>query len=216
MQTISIKGEVRTGTGSSAAKALRRKGQIPCELYGSSENIHFSVTPNAVKSVVYTPEFKLSEIEVNGTKYKTILKSIQFHPVTDGIMHIDFLMLEKGRALKVMVPIQFEGASPGVKSGGILTQKLHKVEIKATPENLIDTIVMDISELNLGESVRVKDIEVPSAVEILNNPSIPVATVAIPRALISADELAEEEEEGVEAADGESTGEAAPVAEAEE
>ena len=215
MQTVSIKGEERTSTGSSAARALRRQGQIPCELYGSKENIHFSVTPNAVKSVVYTPDFKLAEIEVNGTKHRTILKKIQFHPVTDEILHIDFLKLEKGRPLKVMVPIQFEGTSPGVRSGGTLTQKLHRVEIKTTPENLIDTIVMVISELMLGESLRVGDIDVPEEVAILNGATIPVATVAIPRALKSADEL-EEEEEGEEAVGEESEGEAAPTEEATE
>ena len=215
MQTVSIKGEERTGTGSSAARVLRRQGQIPCELYGSKENIHFSVTPNAVKSIVYTPDFKLAEIEIAGTKHKTILKKIQFHPVTDEILHIDFLKLEKGRLLKVMVPIQFEGTSPGVKSGGTLTQKLHRVEIKATPENLIDTIVMDISKLMLGESLRVSDIVVPGEVAILNGASIPVATVAIPRALKSADELLEEEE-AEEAAGEESEGEAAPAEEATE
>ncbi|NND06295.1 MAG: 50S ribosomal protein L25 [Saprospiraceae bacterium] len=215
MQTVSIKGEERTSTGSSAARALRRQGQVPCELYGSKENIHFSVTPNAVKSIVYTPDFKLAEIEVNGTKHKTILKKIQFHPVTDEILHIDFLKLEEGRPLKVMVPIQFEGASPGVRSGGTLTQKLHRVEIRTTPENLIDTIVMDISELMLGESLRVSDIDVPEEVAILNGATIPVATVAIPRALKSADEL-EEEEEGEEGAGEESEGEAASTEEATE
>ncbi len=210
MQTVKIKGEQRTDIGKRAAKSIRRAGFIPCELYGSDENVHFSVTPASVKSIVYTPDFKLAEIEVDGKVYKSIMKSIQFHPVSDEILHMDFLKLEEGRKLKVMVPIKFEGVSPGVKNGGTLTQKLHRVEIKTTPDKLIDTIVMDISELTLGNSLRVRDIAVPDAVEILHNGSTPVATVAIPRALKSTatvDEEGELEEleEGEEASAEEST-----------
>lgn len=202
MQTVTIKGEQRTEIGKRAAKAMRRAGLIPCELYGSDENIHFTVTPNSIKAIVYTPDFKLAEIEVDGKKYRSIMKSIQFHPVTDEILHVDFLKLEDGRKLKVMVPIQFEGVSPGVKNGGTLTQKLHRVEIKTTPKDLIDTIVMDISKLKLGQSLRVRDIMVPDAVEILNNAAIPVATVAIPRALKSTEPGEEEDEEDTEEEEG--------------
>ncbi len=215
MQTISIKGELRTEMGSGPAKRLRRAGLIPCEIYGGGENLHFAVTPNAVKSIVYTPDFKLAEIELDGNRYKSIVKKIQFHPVTDEIVHIDFLKLVKGQPLKVMVPIKFEGTSPGVKSGGTLSQKLHRVEIKTTPDHLIDTIVMDISALELGESLRVQDIEIPDEVQILNGPTIPVASVAIPRALKSAEEEeAEAAEAAAEAAEGEEGAEEGEGAEA--
>ena len=216
MQTVSIKAEPRTDIGGNAAKSLRRAGLIPCELYGVGNNVHFAVKPADVKSIVYTADFKLAEVQIDGKKYRSIMKSIQFHPVTDEILHIDFLELKEGRKVKVQVPVQFEGQSPGVKNGGTLTQKLHRVDIKTTPENLIDTIVMDISKLKLGQSLRIRDIIVPEEVEILNNPSIPVASVAIPRALKSIGSGAElEDEEGEEGEESEEASEEATAETAE-
>ena len=198
MLTIQIKGELRPETGKRAAKAARRAGLVPCELYGGKENVHFSVSPKSLKDLVYTPDFYVTEIEVDGKVHRCIMKSIQFHPVSEEILHVDFLKLQEGRKIKVEIPVRFSGVAPGVKAGGKLTQKVHNVSIKATPENLIGEVTLDISKLKLGNSVRVRDINVGKDIEILNNPGIPIASVTIPRALKSAGSEAEGEEEGVE------------------
>ncbi|NND31623.1 MAG: 50S ribosomal protein L25 [Saprospiraceae bacterium] len=201
MQSISIPGELRTATGKQAAKALRRSEMVPCELYGGKENIHFSVSPKALKDLVYSPEFKVADIEIDGKTYRSIMRSIQFHPVSEQILHVDFLLLQDGRKIKVDVPVRFEGVAPGVKSGGKLTQKVHRVSLKATPEDLVDQVTLDISGLKLGQSVRVRDIVLNDKIEVLNNPGIPLASVNIPRALKSATE--EAADEAAEAAEGE-------------
>lgn len=197
METVNILGQVRSSTGKRSSRAARRAGLVPCEMYGGNKNIHFEVSPKALKSLVYTAEFKIANVEVEGKVHRTIMKSIQFHPVTDAIQHVDFLLLEEGRNVKIDVPVRFTGAAPGVKAGGTLTQKLHSVQIKVIPQDLVDQVFVDISELELGDSVRVKDIVVSEGVEIVNNLSIPVASVEVPRALRSAD--AEEEEDTEEA-----------------
>jgi len=211
MQTVAVSGELRTDLGRRASRTFRRNGLVPCELYGHGENIHFTVSPKDLKSLVYTADFKLAEIAVNGKTYRAIMKGIQFHPVSDEILHVDFLTLEEGRKVKVEVPVKFVGVSPGVKTGGKLTEKLKKVSVKALPKDLLESIELDISVLNLGQSVRVKDIEVGEGIEILNNPNIPVGTIEIPRALKSAEEIAEEEAEAE--AEAEAAAEAAEGAE---
>lgn len=185
MQTISLKVQSREANGKKAAKALRREGLIPCVLYNRKENINFSVAPLDVRSLVYTGDFKLAEIEVEGKAYKCILKDLAFHPVTENIIHLDFLELEDGHPVKVDIPVRFKGTSPGVKIGGKLQQTLRTVKMKTTPEHLVDQVLLDISSLELGQSLKVKDIEVDGKVEILNSPSVPVVSVITPRALRS-------------------------------
>jgi large subunit ribosomal protein L25 len=194
MQSITIQAELRTGKGKQAAKALRRAELVPCELYGGKENVHFSVSPKELKNLVYSPDFKLVDIEIEGKKHRSVMRSIQFHPVSEQILHIDFMVLEKNRKIKVEVPIRFEGVAPGVKSGGKLTQKVQRVQIKATPDHLVDQVTLDISKLKLGQSLRIRDIKLGDNIEVLNNPGIPVASITIPRALKSATGTGVEEE----------------------
>lgn len=207
MQTFNISGQVRDVNGKRAAKAARRAGLVPCELYGGETNIHFQLSAKDLKDLIYTSEFKVVNIEIDGTTYRCIMKDLQFHPVTDNVEHIDFLLLEDGRKVKVNVPVRFTGVAPGVKAGGKLTQKVKSVQIKTVPEALVDHLTLDISALKLGHSVRVRDIKVDGDIEIINNGSIPVASVEIPRALKSAGAAGVDEddtEEGEEqAADGE-------------
>ncbi|MCL4117837.1 UNVERIFIED_CONTAM: hypothetical protein GTU68_016414 [Idotea baltica] len=207
MNTIQINASPRTELGKKATKALRNEGKIPAVLYSKNGVEHFSTTKKDVKGLVYTPEFKLAEVSLNGAARKAILKDIVFHPVTDAIMHIDLLELVDGHALKASVPVKFKGVSPGVKNGGKLMQTLRTVKIKTTPENLIDILYVDISELELGFAVRVRDMEVPEGVEVLVDGAAPIANVIVPRAMKSeaanaedgADAEAETVEEGAEA-----------------
>ena len=201
MEVINISAAARPTSGTSGAKQVRKDGHIPCVMYGGKENTNFSVTPAAVKTLIYTSDFKLAEIDFDGNKHKCVLKDIQIHPVTDEIEHLDFLELVEGQPLKAEIPVEFKGSSPGVKNGGRLNRTLRKVQVKTTPEALVNTLFVSIEELELGEAVRVRDIEHNQGIEIMVGGSIPIANVAIPRVLL--DEDLEEGEEGVEGEEGE-------------
>ena len=152
--------------------------------------------------MIYTPDFKVAEITLDGVAHRCIIKEVQFHPVSEKILHIDFLKLEADRPVQVEVPVRFEGSSPGVKVGGTLQQTLRRVKIKTTPENLVDQLFVDISDLELGHSARVRDLKVPNGIEVMNASGIPVVSVVVPRALRSATaEEGEQEEEVVAVAE---------------
>ena len=204
MESIAISGNLRTELGKKGNKALRNNGDTPCVIYGGENVVHFSSAQKDFKDLIYTPDFKLAEIKVDGQTYKCILKDIQFHPVTDEVMHIDFLQLIEGRNVKVEIPIKFKGEAPGVKEGGKLMQKVRRVMIKTTPDKIVDELFVDISSLKLGHSVRVRDIEIAEGMEIMNSLGIPVASVETPRALRSAG-AAEEAKEAAEAEAEEAT-----------
>ncbi len=183
MQTVSIQGTLRAQVGKSATKVVRAQEEIPCVLYGTGENIHFTTNWNEVRHLIYTPDFKTAELIVNGATYKAILKDVQFHPATEKILHIDFLKLTPGHSINVSVPLRLHGSSPGVKSGGRLVQSVRKIKVKCLPEQLVDEVVLDISNLDLGQTVRVRDIQAQAGIDIMMTSSIPVAMVEIPRAL---------------------------------
>ena len=194
MQTEVFKAEARDM--SVKAAALRKEGRIPAVLYGPSVQEHFSVTHNDIKKLVYTPDFKVGEVELGGNSHKCIVKNVQYHPMTDEIRHIDFLVLKEGTKVKVDIPVKFKGVSPGVKEGGTLMQSMRKVKVKLDPKDLVDTLFIDISELTLGSAVRVKDIEIKEGIEVMVNEATPIASVEIPRALKSAQAEAAEAEGG--------------------
>ncbi|HFA48674.1 MAG TPA: 50S ribosomal protein L25 [Bacteroidetes bacterium] len=196
METLSINGTQRADVGKKATKAVRRAGLVPCVIYGKGKkNVHFTVKPHDVRGLVYTGEFKLAEIVVDGTPHKCILKTVDFHHVKDTVYHIDFLELEDGHEVKVEVPLRFEGVSPGVRTGGKFTQSVRKIKIKAKPEYLVDEMIADISTLKLGESIRIRDIKAVEGIEILNPESLPVASVMVPRVLKGVEDLAVEGED---------------------
>jgi large subunit ribosomal protein L25 len=186
MDSVKISGIERPSLGKVATKANRASGAIPCVLYGIDNNIHFTSTWNDVRHLVYTPDFKLAEIEVGGKSYKAILKDIQYHPATEQILHIDFLCLVPNTVIKLEVPLRLIGTAVGVKSGGKLIQSVRKVKIKCMPEGIVDHVSIEISKLDLGQTARVKDIIPTEGVEITMSPSIPVVIIEIPRALRSA------------------------------
>lgn len=213
MESISIQGTKRAVVGKKSSKAVRREGQIPCVIYGGKENIHFATAKIAVRDLIYSADFKTVDVALGDQAVKCILKDVVFHPVTDEITHMDFMELVDGHPVKTEVPLKFKGIAPGVKTGGKLVQKLRKAKIKTVPENLVDSLVVDISELELGSSVRVRDIEEVAGVQVMNAPGIPVASVEIPRALKSAEDAdAAEGTEGAPAAEGEGA-DAAPAKE---
>lgn len=183
MEVITLQAEPRTSLGKAATKSDRRNDTVPCVLYGGNEIHHFTVKPLALRDLVYTPQFKTVIIELGGTSYTCILKDLQVHPVTEKILHVDFLRLIDNHPIKVEVPVSFEGVAQGLKSGGKMIKKVRKVKIKSLPHNLVDKLVLDTTPMGLGQTQRVRDLEIPNGVEVLNNSSIPVATIDIPRAL---------------------------------
>jgi large subunit ribosomal protein L25 len=186
MQSVVINGTLRENVGKKASKDAKKEGRVPCVIYGNKENIHFEVLPIDVRDVVYTPDFKIAEIVVGGKTHRCILKDLQFHPLTDKLLHCDFLELVPGKPVIAEVPVRFSGTAPGVKLGGKMLPKLRRVKVKALPEHLTDEVIVDISKMQLGSSVRVRDIAAPEGVEVMSQGSIPVATIEIPRSLRSA------------------------------
>lgn len=193
MSVISFNGQPRTDVGKKACKSLRNEGSIPCVLYGAKEVVHFSTTLSEVKNIIYTPDFVVAELNLGGSKYKCIVKDYQLHPLSNQLVHIDFLNLVDGHPVKIDVPVRFKGASPGVKQGGKLIQSVRRIKVKTLPEHLVQEVFVDISSLDLGQSLRVRDIQAIPGVEILNAPGIPVAVIEIPRALRSAAAAAEKD-----------------------
>jgi large subunit ribosomal protein L25 len=200
MNIVSIKAEKRDTLGTKTAASSRKEGKIPAVMYGGGEVVHMTVSPLALRPLVYTPDFKVVEINVDDKKETCIVKDVQFNPLTDEIQHVDFLKLIDGTPVKIELPISFQGTSPGVKNGGVFIKKLRRIKVKALPEKLTDVLNLDVSELELGHSIRVKDIQQVEGLEIMNNPNIPVASVEVPRVL-KTEEEGEEGEEGAEEED---------------
>jgi len=161
MKSITIKGSKRESVGKSATKALRNAGQVPCVLYGGDAPLHFAAPELSFSKLVYTPNAHTVVIDLeDGTKVEAILQDIQFHPLTDKILHVDFYQLFEDKEISLDIPVKVEGTAPGViMSGGVLRLNKRKLRIKAIPKNLPDFIVADISSLKLGNKLYTADIQ---------------------------------------------------------
>ena len=209
MKTIEIIGYKRANLGKSDAKKLRADGNVPCVLYGGEEQIHFYAPMILFRDLVYTRDAHFVNINVEGTEHKAILQDIQFHPVSEIIVHADFLQLFEGKPIRMDVPVKLVGVSPGVIEGGILVHKRRSLSIMALPINMPSHIDVDISELMFHHSVKVSSVE-EKDFEILDTKIASIAVVEMPRALKAAEdeedlegEEGEEGEEGVEGEEGE-------------
>jgi large subunit ribosomal protein L25 len=185
MKTLEIIGFKRANLGKTQTKELRNESYVPGVLYGGAEQIHFYAPAILFRDLVYSPEVYEVDLNIEGTHYRAILQDIQFHPVNEMLLHVDFLLLQEDKPVKIDVPVKFVGVSPGVLAGGKLVTKLRKLKIKALPANLPNYVEVNISELELGKSIKVSKIE-KGDYEILTNSLAPVATITIPRALKSA------------------------------
>ena len=184
MEIIALQGHRKESSGKEEVKKIRRNDQIPAVIYksGGGEALQFSLNTPDIRHLIYTPKFKLAEITINGTTHKCIVKDIQFHPVTDAVMHLDFLELVPGVKFKATVPLRFAGTAPGVKAGGKFIPRLRQINILTTPEKVVDEVSADISTMELGSTIRVRDITPIDGVEITNTAAVPVASIEIPRA----------------------------------
>lgn len=202
MKSITINGSKRESVGKVATKALRNAGRVPCVLYGGDNPLHFSAPELDFSKLVYTPNAHTVVIKMeDGVKVNAILQDIQFHPVSGSILHIDFYELFEDKEVSINVPVKIEGSAPGVlNSGGTLFRNKRKLKIKALPSNLPDDIVIDISQLELGDKIYTADLKNDKFL-ILHSDNMVVCQVKISRASI-VEEEAEELEEGSEVTEG--------------
>ena len=158
MKSITIKGSKRESVGKVSTKALRNAGKVPCVIYGGDQPVHFSAEEKAFKNLVYTPNVYTAAIELDGQTFAAILQDIQFHPVTDKILHVDFYQLHDDKAVTMNIPVKLKGTSPGVLNGGSLRFTNRKLRVKAVPANLPDFIEADISKLKIGSKLYITEL----------------------------------------------------------
>src|SRR6478609_7371471 len=205
MKTITIEGQLRTEHGKSATRQLRSEEKVPGVIYGGAQEINFSAPAKAFKGLVYTGEFQLAEVQVDGKTYRCIMKDLQFDKITDTLIHIDLLELVEDKKVIATLPIQFIGAPIGVKAGGKLITKMKSLKIKTFPKYLKEKIEVDIANLELNGNIRVEDVKADNY-EIMNSPRIPIASVVLTR------QLKQEEATAAPAAGAPAAAKAAPAA----
>jgi large subunit ribosomal protein L25 len=182
MKSITIEGQLRTESGKKATRQLRSQQLVPGVIYGGKSEINFSAPASAFKNLVYTPDFMLAQVNIDGASYRCILKDIQFNKVSDALTHVDFLELVEDKKVIATLPLKYIGVPAGVKAGGKLVTKMKSIKIKTLPKYLKEHIDVDISGLELNENIRVQDI-IAENMEVLNSPRIPIASVTMTRQL---------------------------------
>ena len=181
MKTFELNGTARTGLGKKATKADRVSENVPCVLYGVADNVHFTATKSDLRKLIYTPEVFIVDLTIDGNKSKAIMKALQFHPVTDNVLHIDFYQVTETKPVVVEIPVKLEGLAEGVKAGGKLALEMRKLKVKGIYTQLPENIVIDVTELGLGESIQVAKVSV-DRLEILNAKNAVVCLVKLTRA----------------------------------
>ncbi len=207
MKTVSLSGSLRGNVGKKDAAALRRDGRVPSVLYGGTEQIHFHVSELEVKKLIFSPDAYEVQLDLNGKMFRSIMKDIQFHPVTDRPVHIDFLQMFEDKEIAVQLPVRTVGNSVGVINGGRLAVNFRTVTVSALPNALPESIEVNITKLKIGQDVRVKNITLEGC-RILQPDNAVVVAVKLTRAAMSASGDDDEDEEGGEAAAPAAEGEA--------
>jgi large subunit ribosomal protein L25 len=182
MKSVKIEGTTRTDLGKKATRLLRSEGNVPAVIYGGEQTIHFYAPQLQFRNLVYTPDFQLAEITVEGKTYRSIMKDLQFDVVTDELNHVDFLELVEDRKVIATLPLNFTGQAKGVKDGGRLELKMKSLKVRTLPKFLRESIEVNIDTLELHGNIRVEDV-IAENMEVLNSPRIPVASVVTTRAL---------------------------------
>ena len=221
MKSITINGSKRESVGKSSTKALRNAGKIPCVLYGGEKPVHFSAEEISFSKLVYTPNAHTVIISMdNKSEINAVIQDIQFHPVTEKILHVDFLQIFEDKEVTITVPVRFEGNAPGVRNqGGNLSKNKRKLSVRALPKDLPDFIKADISSLNLNDNITIADVS-EETFKFLHPDNMVICQVKMSRASLSlsTDEEGEEVEEGAEGDEGgeSSTGEGGDTQKTEE
>lgn len=186
MKSVTLSGSLRTNVGKVNAKAVREKGNVPCVIYGGKEQIHFEADIRAFKPVIFTPNAHIVEIDLGGKVYKTVLQEAQYHKINDKLIHADFLEIVDGKPVTANIPVVIVGQSEGVKKGGKLVLKMRKLKARGIADKLPDAIEIDITKLDIGDSVAVGDITVDGAT-LLNAKNVSVVSVTTTRAVAAAE-----------------------------
>ena len=194
MKAIEISAKLRTETGKSSTKQLRKAGNVPCVIYGDGNVVHFYAPKNAFTGLIYTPEAHVVQLDLEGKKMSAILKEIQYHPVNDAISHIDFIAVSEAKPVTIGIPVKVEGISPGVKAGGKLRIKARSLKVRGLVKSIPEYLTVDISELNIGQSIRVGDLSY-KGIEMVDSKKDLVLSVITARGVAKT-----EEEEAAEAA----------------
>lgn len=203
MKSLEIKCNVRNSLGKKDSKKLRAQEKVPCVLYGGGENVHFWALEKDFRSLVYTPNVYLVDLNIEGKVHHAILQEIQFHPVSDRIQHIDFIQISPDKKVAIDIPVQLNGVPVGVKEGGKLMIAMRKVKVRALPKNLPDILEIDVTNIGLGKTIKIGDIDFPN-IEMLDAKNSVIASVRLTRAARGA---ASEEEAAAEEAAAEAAGE---------
>jgi len=186
MKTISLSGSPRANVGKTDAKALRLEGKVPCVLYGGKEQIHFAANEADFKTLLFTPEVHAVEINVGGVTTKAILQEVQFHPIKDNLLHADFLEVNEVKPIVIAIPVKVTGNSVGVRAGGKLAIKVRKMKVRGLLNDLPDSIELDITNIEIGQSIKVRDIK-NDKLQFLDAPNVAVVSVDATRASRSAE-----------------------------
>lgn len=209
MKKAQLSGSLRANVGKKDAKATRNAGRVPCVLYGSGEQTHFSVRQVDVEKLIFSPDVYQVELEIDGTKKMAIIQDLVLHPVKDTPVHVDFLELSDSKPAKVELPLRTKGAAIGVMNGGKLRQPYRKLKVIGLPGELPEAIEVDITKMRIGHQVRISDLAAANKVTFLDPANAVVLSIKMARGAVDAGSEEEEEEGGAEA-------EATPEAEAAE
>ena len=181
MNSVSLSGSLRENVGKKDAKALRRNGQVPCIIYGNNiEQVKFFTDARSFKKILYTPETLIIDFEINGKVYHTILQDIQYHPVTDDVLHADFLYVNEENPITVTLPVRTQGTCPGVMRGGRMNMNLSKLKVRGFVNDLPDNIMIDVTKLQMNQAIKVKDLDLEK-ITILVPANTIVVDVRAPR-----------------------------------
>lgn len=200
MKRVSMSGSLRENVGKKDAKKQRAEGKVVCVLYGGEKQIHFTIDNNAFNKVIFSPDVFAIDLEIDGQNYEAILQDVQYHPVTDRTLHADFLQVDESKPVVIALPIKFTGVAPGIIKGGVLNKKLRNIPVKGLVANMPEYINVDISGLNIGSSIQIRDVDFGD-LECQIKESLLVIGVKTARGVVEDDE--EDEEEGVEGEEGE-------------
>lgn len=202
MKSITIKGSKRESVGKKSTKALRNADMVPCVVYGGEEPVSFSAHKLEFRKLVYTPNAHTVVIDLGGEKYEAIMQDIQFHPVTDAILHIDFYEISDSKPVTLEIPVQTQGTPRGVRSGGVLRVINRKLRVKALPQDLPDVIAVDITKLRIGQKLSVSDIKTDNF-KIMHPDNTVICQVRRSRtSIVSDDDDDEDDEEGTSESGG--------------
>lgn len=198
MKSVELKATSRSEVRSkSALKSLRKEGRVPAVMYGGKENVNFHVDVIAFEKLINTSEVYFIDLNFGDTTYKAVIGDVQFHPVTDAPIHIDFIQVFDDKPVTIGIPVVFTGKSIGVLNGGKRREKLRKLILKALPAHLPETVEIDITNVRIGQSIKVKDVDLEN-VEFLDNENAVIIAVKTSRVAVEVDEELEEDEEGEE------------------